>query len=458
MNKTILPQMRSHLLAVYGLFIGCTTIGMIICPRAFVKFFSISQLPAISTSVEHGYYWDVELYAASAVNATCNAFYPLWPWLIRTLFHPQSIVVATSELKFVGAAIFLAILPLFYLLFNRLFKSSQLAFILLLAFALNPTGIMRLLGYTESIYCAIAIFFIYSLQALRSKHHLTTSYIIAIVSTILMSLTRPNSIQIVGAVVATLITLFALKWRDRQEASFTTIYQQFVPELKISACIVASAIVGYCIYGWICLQVRGDFFAPFQDQSAWGRKIGFYPELLFIRASMFEMMALYIPFIILISSVAFVLMRDKFSAILNTIPRSPLANAWLLYPPVFIPFTIVRLKLKSQQIKQEWQSLVTLEIADRHEIETNYLFWFSTYFAVITSTLVFICPTNHGLPSLTSLGRYIFAIPFCYISLGYICMYFNNDRVTRSLYYLILISIISLIEQWVNYGKDLWLC
>jgi hypothetical protein len=317
---------------------------------------------------------------------------------------------------------------------------------------------MRLLGYTESLYCAIALFFIYSLSDLRSKHHLDRSYIIAIVSTILMSLTRPNSIQILGAVVTTLITLFALKWRDSREVSFTTIYQQFVPEFKISACIATATIAGYCIYGWICFQVRGDFLAPFHDQSAWGRKIGFYPELLFIRSSMFEMMALYIPFIILISSLAFVLMKDKFQAILNIIPKSPLANAWLLYPPIFVPFTIARLKLKSQQIEQQWQSIDSHQSQDEREIATNYLFWFSTYFAVITAILGFIYPANFGLPSLMSLGRHVFAVPFCYVSLGYVCIYFHNDRVTRSVYYLILISIISLIEQWVNYGKDLWLC
>ncbi len=456
MRKTILW----HLALIYGLFIICAAIGMIIYPGSFDKFFATSQLrPSLTINPPNiGYYWDVEHYATMAVSNTCSAFYPLWPWLIKYFFHPKTVVEAAYQFKTVGAVIFsIVIIPL-YILFSRIFKSSRITLLMLLAFVLSPTGILRVLGYTESLYCLFAIFFIWSLHRFQYRtSNPNIYYATAFVSTIAMCLTRPNSLQLVSSVVATSIAIIGLRFYNTQGKSFRSICKEFIPELKMSGFIAAASVIGYSIYGWTCWQIRGDFFAPFHDQSQWGRKIGFYPDLLFVRGSMFDLMGLYMPIIILVVSITSILMKDRFQAILNTMPHSPIANVWLLYPPIFIPFSAIRLKLKSKQIKQEWQLLNSDNSNNSYELESNYLFWFSTFFAVITSIIVFLCPTNFGLASLASLGRYIFAVPFFYISLGYLCIHLQNSKVTRSLYYWIAISIIALIEQWVNYGKDLWL-
>jgi hypothetical protein len=462
MSKPIPKLIRSHLGLIYGLFFSCAAIGMIICPRSFDKFFSLVQLKPSLEAVRDGYYWDVEHYAAMAVTATCNAFYPLWPLLIKSLFHPHTIIEAAYQLKIVGAVIFLAILPSLYLLFERVFKSSEIAFSILLAFTMNPTGIVRILGYTESLYCLVTIFLIWSLHEfqLRKNNH-KIYYTIAAVFTTIASLIRPCSIQIIGSVIGTLSILFFLKWRINPNARFMSIVHHFLPELKMSVLLSTFTVAGYSIYGWTCWRTTGDFLAPFHAQANWGRKLGFYPDLLFVRTSMFDMMGLYMPWIILVSAVAFVLMKNRFQAILNCLPRSPLGNVWLLYPAIFIPVTMIRLKLKSKQIRAEWNLVnsVSLERDDRHDsLSLNYLFWFSTCFAVITSTIVILCPMSFfGWTTLASLGRQVFAIPFFYISLGYLCVYFNNTQVNRAVYYWIVISSIATIEQWVKYGKDQWL-
>lgn len=462
MTKKNSSSMRSHLAIIYGLFFSCAAIGMILCPRAFDKFISIIPLTPALEAVKDGYYWDVEHYATMTITVICNAFYPLWPLLIKSLFHPETLAVATYQLKIVGAVIFLAILPSFYILFSKIFKSSEIAFAILLAFTINPTGIIRMLGYTESFYCLATIGLIWSLFDFRSskKNH-NLYYSIAAISTVIMSLIRPNSLQIIVAAIASLSMLFFFKWRHDPAASFRSIARGFLPELKMSLVLSLSTIAGYTIYGWTCWQLRGDFLAPFHDQANWGRKFGLYPDLLFIRTSMFDMMGLYLPWIVTICAIAFGLLKDKFQAILNTIPRSPLGNIWLLYPAIFIPVTAIRLKLKSSQIEAEWNLLTVSSVDDEDrvdELAKNYLFWFSTYFAVITSTVVFLCPMSFsGLTTLNSLGRQVFAIPFFYISLGYLCVYLNNSKVNRSVYFWILISAIATIEQWVKYGKDQWL-
>jgi hypothetical protein len=453
--------MRSHLAIIYGLFFSCAAIGMIICPRALEKFGSAVQIAPALEAVQDGYYWDVEHYAAMAVNATCNAFYPLWPLLIKSLFNPHTVEIAAYQLKVVGAVIFLTTIPLLYILFDRIFRSSEIAFSILLAFTINPTGIVRILGYNESLYTLATIGLIWSLHEFQSsKNNYHRYYSIAAISTVIMSLIRPSSLQIIGAVIISLSMLVFLKWRDHRAASLLSIFRHFLPELKMSVLLSISTIVGYTIYGWTCWQLRGDFLAPFHDQANWGRKFGFYPDLLFVRTSMFDMMGLYLPWIVSLSAIAFVLLKDKFQAILNAIPRSPLGNIWLLYPAIFIPVTLIRLKSRSTQIRAEWDSLssTSLNNNNSNELATNYLFWFSTYFAVITATIVFLCPMNFsGFTTLNSLGRQIFAIPFFYIGLGYLCVYLNNRKVNRSVYYWILISAIAMIEQWVKYGKDQWL-
>ena len=36
--------------------------------------------------------------------------------------------------------------------------------------------------------------------------------------------------------------------------------------------MTAATVSGYSIYGFLCLQLRSDFLAPFNDQRLWGKK------------------------------------------------------------------------------------------------------------------------------------------------------------------------------------------
>jgi hypothetical protein len=458
MRKPILKSIWFNVAIAYGLLISCATIGMIVCPRSFEKFFSTAQIAGIAASGRN-YYWDVEHYAAMTISTACNAFYPLWPWLIKNLFHPQTMVESANELKVVGIGIFILDIPLFCILIDRILKCSKTTLSILLAFAISPAGFMRIMGYTESIYCLFAIFFIWNIYSIQSERNDNKShYMFVVAITIVMSLTRPSLIQIIGSAFATLATLSILKLQSSTENVLSSIFDQFKTEIKLSLSISIAAIIGYSIYGYTCWQLRGDFLAPFHDQSNWGRKLGFYPDLLFVRTSMFEAMALYLPSIIFATSLAFVKLKDKFQLVLNTIPQSIFGDIWLLYPAIFIPATIVRLKSKYQYLKQQWyqpqfSSIVNIDLC----LESNYLFWFSTYFSLITSIGIFLLPARSPLPNLGSLDRQIFAIPFFYVSLGYLCTSLNSNKVFRTVYFWILISIVATIEQWIKYGNDLWI-
>ncbi|MBR8838917.1 MAG: DUF2079 domain-containing protein [Stigonema ocellatum SAG 48.90 = DSM 106950] len=85
--------------------------------EAFHKFFSSSRLfQEIPQQRSRSYYWDVELYANKALNPNCDAFYPLWPSIIRTFFHPQTIDQAAHYFLIVATALFF--ISTFLVLFN----------------------------------------------------------------------------------------------------------------------------------------------------------------------------------------------------------------------------------------------------------------------------------------------------------------------------------------------------
>ena len=63
-------------------FTLCTAIAIIINPHIFTSFFSNSSAKL---------FFDVGHYSNLVINPTCNAFYPLWPWLISMLGKPKTV-------------------------------------------------------------------------------------------------------------------------------------------------------------------------------------------------------------------------------------------------------------------------------------------------------------------------------------------------------------------------------
>jgi hypothetical protein len=444
-------------LIICSAFIICAAVGMMIEPEAFHKFFSPSRLfreiPPIAP--HKSYYWDVEAYAEMAVNPKCIAFYPLWPFIIRTLFHPQTIEQAAHYFLMVGTALsFISNFLLFWLL-NIILNRLYLAFWLVLAYAINPMAIFRNIGYTESLFTILSISFIYVLLPKFRINQIIKLGLLFII-TGLMVLTRPILIQIFFATTASIITIFTWDFLQKTGKLLTNILvtvQKYKFELKATITIWISSLLGYSIYGNFCLQNRGDFFAPFHDQSKWGKVFGLHLELLlFPKSMLIDFFGLYLPLIVLFLSIIFVYVRTIRQEETISTPQYKLWwNILFLYPPLLICVYIFNwICLNKSKIQASFQKLFILNYTQT--LNNNYVFWFCIYFTVIHSVIIFFTQDR-----LYSLGRYIFAIPFFYVAVGYLYRCIPGKPKYQILLWFIGISVITLVQQWISYGQDKWL-
>lgn len=461
-----MPVLHSHSrtaivkssLLIYGAFIVCAALGMLLNPEAFHKFFSPVQLvpDANPPSLSKNYYWDVKFYAQMVLGNQCGAFYPLWSLLIRILFHPQTVDQAAHTLLVVSTVIFLISIPLFLWIFTKEFKKTYLAFVLILAFSLNPMAIFRVIGYTESLFSVLSAVFIW-ICLRQTKLNNKVRLLLVLVVTFLMSLTRPILIQMIFSSVAALGTIFVfekLKLGTRDWRAIFTQRNQYAQEIQLTIIICLSALLGYCPYGFFCLSSRGDFFAPFNDQKYWASKTGIHPELLlFPKSPLFDLLGLYFPVIILFVAIVFIYFKIKAQNPFIWIPKSPLWNGLILYPPLLVVLYAVnylKAKNKSAQNKNCLTKLVTYDYTKT--LSKNYVFWFCIYFSVAHCLIVLLTRDR-----LYSLARFIFASPFFFMALGYLYRCIPGKRKYQTLWWFIIISAFALIEQWVNYGQNKWL-
>ena len=108
-------KLINPVLLIASAFIICAAIAMIIEPATFHKFFSSPELVPPPTNKTVSYFWDVEHYSKMALNDQCGAFYPLWPWLIRVLFHPTTVQEASRYFILSASTLFFASLfPLYF--------------------------------------------------------------------------------------------------------------------------------------------------------------------------------------------------------------------------------------------------------------------------------------------------------------------------------------------------------
>lgn len=458
MNKMIRVQKNINWilpLIICSAFILCTAIGMFLYPDAFHKFFSPSRLfRAIPPVAPHkSYYWDVEAYAEMALNASCKAFYPLWPFIIHNLFHPQTIEQAAHYFLLLSTVIFFVTNFLLFWVFQTALQRTYLAFWIMLAYTLNPMAIFRVIGYTESIFSFFSTLFIWvCLPNSKINQNLKIGFIFII--TFLMSLTRPILIQIFFASALTLITIISLEILRSNRYSWQNLLvnlKKYQHETKMTVTIWVAALLGYSVYGSFCLKTRGNFFAPFDDQRLWGKSLGIHLEiLLFPKSPLFDIIAFYLPLIILLLSLTFT--YYKFSK-QNNIMFLPRYNLWwsifYLYPPVLI-FIYVFNFIKSIKTKI---NLSKINLPDyTNKLAINYIFWFSLYFTTAHSLINFFT-----FDRLMSLGRHILATPFFFISLGYLYRCIPGKIKYQTLLFMTFVSALMLVQQWVNYGQDKWL-
>ncbi len=443
-------------LIICSAFILCAAVGMLIYPDTFNKFFSSSELiRKIPPQLPHkSYYWDIKAYAEMAISPRCQAFYPLWPFIIRNLFHPQNIEQAAHYFLLVATTLFFISTFLLFWVLKTGLQRSYLTFWIVLAYAVNPMAIFRVIGYTESLFATLSTFFIWvCLPQLKLNEKIKLCLLFAI--TFCMALTEPILIQIFFSTTAAIITIFILEILQLEMYSWSNLLitiKKYKYELKMILTIWISALLSYSIYGNFCLKTRGDFLAPFHDQSHWGKTLGLHLELLlFPKSLLIDLLGLYLPFIILFLS--FILVYFKIIQ-----PKSifvPQYKFWLnillLYPPLLICIYIVNfLRLKKRNLQDDLHKLLISDYAKK--LASNYLFWFCIYFTTVHSLLIFLTQNR-----LHSLGRYIFATPFFFVALGYLYRCIPGKTKYHTLLWLISISAIALVQQWINYGQDKWL-
>ncbi|BAY11472.1 mannosyltransferase [Calothrix sp. NIES-2098] len=438
-------------------FILCAAVGMLIYPDAFHKFFSVSRLfREIPPVAPHkSYYWDVEAYAEMAINPSCKAFYPLWPFLIRNIFHPQTIEQAAHYFLVTATILFFISTFLFFWLSQKAFQSFYLAFLVSLAYAINPMAIFRAIGYTESLFTFLSIFFIWiCLPNFKINQNLKIYFLFFI--TFLMSLARPIVVQIVFSTLAAILTVITWECLDLKNYSVRTILknlQKYRHELKLTIAIWISALLGYIVYGTFCWQTRGDFFAPFHDQSHWGKSFGLHLELLFLpKTLLIDLLGLYLPLIVLSSALFFIYLKKIKLESQIILPKFiSWWNILFLYPPLLIVVYLFNFfKVNLKRLKTDSANAIPSNYA--HTLAKNYIFWVCVYFTLAHSVIVFL---TQG--SLFSLGRYVFAMPFLFVAIGYLYRCIPGNTKYNTLFCLISISAIILIQQWIRYGQDKWL-
>ncbi len=209
MTKAKMIRIVNSSLLICSAFIFCAALGMLINPDAFDKFFSAVQLvpdpPPPETS--KSYYWDLQGYADIALSNTCLAFYPLWPLLIRFLFHPQNVEQTAHYFLVVSTVIFFLSTPLLIWVFTKSLNHKYLALLLVLAFSLSPMAIFRVIGYTESLFSALSAIFIWACLRQTNLNQIVRLTLVFIL-TLIMGLTRPILIPFVFSSVAAMGTIF----------------------------------------------------------------------------------------------------------------------------------------------------------------------------------------------------------------------------------------------------------
>jgi hypothetical protein len=442
----------------FGLFGICLLIAILIEPNTLEKLFSAKSIEEIESDKsildKAGYYYDLTAYAAMTLKDKCIAFYPMFPWIVRNLFRPHTFEQGIIGLKIISFICFTVGIPVFFSLCRNIDIKHNTAFLLTLMYTISPMAIFRVIGYTEGLFSLLSLILIWLIT--NTKLNKIIIYIFLFCTVFIMSLTRPVAIQITFSVLASLITIGLieklknrLNWYD----TFQIMKAKYSHFIYQSLIIIIAVIIGYSIYGFICAELRGDFFAPFNDQKLWGKALGFYPQIFVsLEYPLFEQMSLFFPIILGVGTILCLYSFIKETEIKVFIPS--LNFIWLvmmLYPSILICAYLLVFIFKL--ITKAKISTVNLSSSQKaKDLFSTYIFWFCFSF-VISHILINLFTVN----KIYSLARFTFSLPFFFIYLAYILKNNINIRVNNILKWFILVEIIALVEQWVRYGRNLWI-
>ena len=422
-------------------FTLCTIIAIIINPHIVTSFFSNSPAKL---------FYDIEHYSNLAIHPTCNAFYPLWPWLISKLGKLQTVDDAAFYFRAFGSLLSLISIPLFLLLLKQNIKSYKIVVLVVALYAVNPLSVFRMIGYTEGIFSVLSLILLIFLSNLNTNSKLSIKLIYILISvfilSLLLSLTRPFLIQVIFASVLALISVLVItKFQNSLN---------LLKSLKIygitTFTICLGASVGYCIYGYYCLQSRGDFFAPFHDQKAWGKTLGFYPQLFFIPLTYADFISIYLPAIAMILS-WLIAISTSLKRLIFVVPKLWQWILLLVYPPAFLAFygwDFKKINFSSKVINSKEINLTQ----GAENVSISYVFWFCIYFALIHSIIIVFSDQK-----LTSLRRFIFGTPYFFLAIAYISQCFPYRKVSKLLLWILGLSSIWLVQYWLDYANGVWI-
>ncbi|MFF5483584.1 hypothetical protein ACFY5C_40595 [Streptomyces sp. NPDC012935] len=190
---------------------------------------------------DHGYAHEL----GTAYSANNLAFFPLYPMLVKAVAAVTPGTHASTGLALAVIASLAAAWGVFAV-GDRL-HGRRVGVLLTVLWAALPVGLVQWMGYTESLFTALAA---WSLYAVLTGHLLTAAWL-----AVLAGLTRPTGIAVAAAV--TVAALLALRRRFRVR----------------TLAAAAIAPLGWCGYvGWVGLRL-GRWDGYFAVQRLWRNEL-----------------------------------------------------------------------------------------------------------------------------------------------------------------------------------------
>ena len=391
-------------------------------------------------------YNDLNHYLSLAENLRCSAFYPLWPFLIKSFSHLKyinlHISAITLSITFGLISLFIGINTITKLSVNQ--KSST---ILSYIYVLSPMTVFFFVGYTEAFFSLLSwiaislIIKFHNNDSLKFSHYLSVFLIYT-----LLSLTRATIVQTIFSSFGSLI-LIKLNNSSSNNNQFN-----FKKLIKVSICMITGCLFGYLLIGIFCSVSGEGFLAPFSYQKEWGKSLGFRPLfLLNTRSPVIDLWGLYFPFLIFASYlVDFSVLSIKFEKLSLLIYKNfPMT---LIYPPLGLLISI--LKKSDRKLIRSKSFLVNLSQADDLYFQENeFLFLYCILFSISHSLICFFTQEQF----LYSLGRYVFGQPYFYVAFAILInskrrMLINNPKIILT--FSLIISFLYLIKNFVDFGDS----
>lgn len=346
--------------------------------------------------------WDCGHFARFIVKGyqepETRAFYPAWPLLVRVLFFQTFEPAANHVLAdcFKPMAYLSLFLNLLFLIlaakyFRKLLQPALAGITVFILLALNPLGVFRILGYSESLFCLLSVCLLFLLEKkdLRFPH-----YAGIFVLSALMSLTRPVLVIFGAAAVAA----FLISLAETRIAGGGSPDQKTGKIFRSVLALLSGLVAGYAVLGLSHVFASRSFWEPFAVQALWDKKVS---------------------------------LMNFFNNIIH--PASWGGKAVLTWD-ILAVLAPVGLLI--------W-SLVKMTSRKKSFGPT---YWFSLLTAVFTVGLVMLTQKD-----LHSLSRYVFATPFFFVPLGYWLAGLKGKTGMIAGMVLAAISLSCMIYWWVLY-------